>query len=83
MDELEVACRHLLWVYGEREAGVEPGSFTKALISAWEKADLQNAASLAATFPVLGEAIRVLQRGSTDGLVAHLARMTAVKEAGS
>jgi hypothetical protein len=43
-------CRHVLWYYGA-EGGVQPGSFTQALMQAIKTADGGNKAKLVQVFP--------------------------------
>lgn len=51
------ATRHVLWHFGDYNNGWEPGSFTKALLSAWGRADLHNQARLSEGFPEYGNAM--------------------------
>lgn len=62
----EVA-RHVLWHNGDHR-GQEPGSFTRKLLEAWARADLENAHRLATAFPLLGEAVNISSTRGSDAL---------------
>lgn len=66
--KLKVAAYHLLG-YNNQPGGYPPGSFTAALIRAWELADNDNQAKLHSQWPELGQAIFVLtSQGGFDAL---------------
>jgi hypothetical protein len=71
--ELNAACRHLLWTYGDQENGQQPGGFMTALITAWEHADHVNQFKLSNAFPELGAAVSAFKSGGREALIAMLA----------
>jgi len=71
-DLKEQAYRHVAWVLGDHVNGYQPGGFTTALLSAWERADPQNNAKLCQAFPELGEAISIAKSYGTATLVKIL-----------
>lgn len=62
------ASRNLLWHYGDRELGWEPGSFTKNLIRALESADTMNRLRLLTVFPDFHPGVMVLLSRGSDVL---------------
>lgn len=67
--------RHVLYHFGH-PAGVKPGSFTEALVSAAAKADAENFARLAIAFPSLMGAVQAATQvlGGTDMLAEIASR---------
>lgn len=59
--------RNVLWFFGDRELGWEPGGFTEGLISAACRADSGNRARLALGFPGLIAGV-VIAKDHEDGL---------------
>jgi len=65
LDRLEEREKQILWVSGYyKEQGIEPGSFYKALIKAFFRADRRNRARLSLAFPVTGLAFVHYMSGS-------------------
>ncbi|WP_022886410.1 hypothetical protein [Glaciibacter superstes] len=60
---VEVA-QHVLWHFGDRQLGQEPGSFTIRLLRAIAAADQGNKARLRQGFPELVEAFTAVQQES-------------------
>lgn len=58
-DAIEAA-RHLLWTY-DQPGGHEPGSFSKALIAALERADGRNQFRLLRAFPEYSGPVQILK----------------------
>lgn len=50
---------HVLWHFGERWYGREPGSFTKHLLRAFGASDRENRAKLTEAFPEYGTAFEL------------------------
>jgi hypothetical protein len=63
------AARHVLWIYGPREHGHAPGSFTHDLIETWAKADHENHAKLSKSFPELGLVISIFKNVGVEPLI--------------
>lgn len=53
--------RNVLWQFGDREHGYQPGSFRESLLSAFAKADPHNFHRLEAAFPLIGSAVYLAQ----------------------
>lgn len=51
--------RQVLWYYGDRKLGFEPGGFTHKLIGAAAHADSFNISKLALAFPEIAEAVNL------------------------
>lgn len=66
--------KHVLWHFGWRQAGQEPGHFEAALLSAIARADAVNRIKLAQGFPEY-VALVILLRSDPDALGRALARV--------
>jgi len=65
--------RQVLWVAGYTEAGIEPGGFMKALITAAFKADSGNYENLRLGFPDVIAAMNAYKAGKlTAGITSAL-----------
>lgn len=62
VEDVKVAAHHLLG-YNNQPGGYMPGSFTTALIRAWELADNDNQAKLNSQWPELGAVVFILRSG--------------------
>jgi hypothetical protein len=51
--------RNVLWLFGDREHGYEPGSFRESLLIAFARADPHNFHRLEAAFPLIGSAVNL------------------------
>jgi hypothetical protein len=60
--------RHVLWHYGQ-QGGVEPGSFTRNLITTIDSADMDNVARLAGAYPSLVAAV-IAAKLDPDGIAS-------------
>jgi len=67
------AVRHVLWHLGDERYGVQPGTFTKRLMSALVVADSENRELLAKSFPDLAAAFG-LYRAEGDEALRAIAR---------
>lgn len=74
MSEREKAIRHVLWHMGEHhhvglfEGGaIRPGSFVAALLTAMDRADVENMGKLLDGWPVLGSVYMIAR---TEGVAA-------------
>lgn len=70
----ETAIRAVLWFFGDRINGWEPGSFIASLLVAISRADEDNRARLAGAYPELVEFVGIAQNvvGGMDQLVDAL-----------
>lgn len=80
--QVQEHCRHLLWHFGRRDVGWEPGGFMEKLLSAWDTADNENYARLAMAFPDLHIAISISQGHGHEGLLAYAEGRTYVHPEG-
>lgn len=72
MDKISTEdAREVLWWFGDRTHGQQPGSFAEALISATAKADAYNRIRMAQVFPGLVLAVMLVtqERGGMGALV--------------
>lgn len=53
----EADARHVLWHFGDRDYGIQPGSFIASLITTLTHADLHNRVRLTGAFPGIGLAV--------------------------
>jgi hypothetical protein len=80
--QVQEHCRHLLWHFGRRDVGWEPGTFTARLLSAWDHADDMNYMRLAMGFPDLQIAISISTEHGHEGLIAYAEGRTYVHPEG-
>lgn len=62
------AVRHVLWMNGDREKGMQPGGFITALLEAWARADWGNSNRLGQAFPKYGSAVDISKQFGTPGV---------------
>lgn len=57
-----MVAQHVLWHFGDRELGLEPGHFTQRLLATMSAADSENRAKLAQVFPDVAHAFHSAQQ---------------------
>jgi hypothetical protein len=54
-DRFTTVARHVLWFFGDRGEGQEPGGFVAGLLELFARADPENFAKLMGAFPLYGD----------------------------